>query len=169
MPEPTEPWHVVNATEQPWDSTPGWGRFVKFERPGARFADYGINIHVLEPGEVSTMYHGEDAQEGFLVLSGSPTLLIEGEERMLQAWDYVHCPAWTRHAFVNRSDAPCAILMTGARGPGGAEVDVVYAVEPLAQRHGMGVAEETSASEVAYAGTPDSVEEPYRKGTLPGA
>ena len=80
------PWFVVNATEPPWQAAPGWGRFVDFERAdGRRFPDYGINIHVLEPGEVSTMYHGEGAQEGFLVLSGTCVLFVEGEEVRLQA------------------------------------------------------------------------------------
>jgi uncharacterized cupin superfamily protein len=168
MPEPTEPWFVANATERPWRVTPGWGRFVDFQASGDRFPDYGINIHVLEPGERSTMYHGEGGQEGFLVLSGSPTLIVEGEERVLRAWDYVHCPAWTRHAFANASDEPCAILMTGARTDG-REPDCVYPVEPVAQKHGAGVAEETPDPKVAYAQTPDDHEEPYRPGTLPGA
>jgi mannose-6-phosphate isomerase-like protein (cupin superfamily) len=70
MPEERSDWFIVNATDAPWRATPGWGRFVRFEPDGTRFADYGINVHVLEPGEVSTMYHGENAQEDFLVLSG---------------------------------------------------------------------------------------------------
>jgi uncharacterized cupin superfamily protein len=168
MPEPTDPWFVVNATEKPWEVAPGWGRWVTFDARDDRFPEYGVNIHVLEPGERSTMYHGEAAQEGFLVLSGSPTLIVEGQERVLKAWDYVHCPAWTRHAFANASDEPCAILMTGARGAT-EEPDCVYAVEPLAQKHGAGVAEETSDGDVAYAEMPQEHEEPYRRGTLPGA
>lgn len=168
MPEPTEPWHVVNATEQPWHAAPGWGRHVEVDHPDRRFADYGVNIHVLEPGEVSTRYHAEGGQEGFLVLSGTPTLIVEGEERVLRPWDYFHCPAWTRHAFANASDAPCAILMTGARTDGRTP-DCVYPVDPVAARHGTSVAEETWESDVAYAGTPETVKEPYREGTLPGA
>ena len=165
---PADPWFVVNATEQSWMAAPGWGRFVKFEPHGTRFKDYGINIHVIEPGERSTMYHGEDGQEDFLVLSGSGTLIVEGEERALRAWDLVHCPAWTRHAFANAGDEPCAILMVGARRDG-AETDCEYPVEPKAVALGAGVEAYTTDPDVAYAGTPESVEEPYRKGTLPGA
>src|SRR3954462_12181596 len=87
---PAEPWFIVNATEAPWSAAPGWGRFVKFEPQGTRFADFGINIHVLGPGEVSTMYHGEEAQEDFLVLAGRCTAVIEGEEHPLRAWDLLH-------------------------------------------------------------------------------
>jgi uncharacterized cupin superfamily protein len=165
---PTEPWFVVNATETTWKAAPGWGRFVGFEPPGTRFADYGINIQVIEPGERSTMYHGEEAQEDFLVLSGSCTLIVEGEERIVRAWDLVHCPAWTRHAFANAGDEPCAILMVGARRDG-AETDCEYPVEPKATALGAGVSAYTTDPDAAYAGTPEHVEEPYRRGTLPGA
>jgi uncharacterized cupin superfamily protein len=161
-------WFIVNATEQPWKAAPGWGRFCRFEPDGVRFPDFGINIHVLAPGERSTMYHGEDGQEDFLVLQGACLLLIEGEERPLRAWDFVHCPAWTRHGFVNAGEVPCAILMVGARRDG-VEVDCVYPVDPVALRHGAGVATETSDPDVAYAGTPDSQDVPYVEGTLPGA
>ena len=165
---PTEPWFVVNATQERWSAAPGWGRLVKFEPEGTRFADFGINIHVIGPGERSTMYHGEDGQEGFLVLSGACTVVLEGEVLALKAWDFLHCPAWTRHTFANTGDESCAILMVGARRDG-VEPDCEYPVEPLAQRMGAGVTTATTVPDEAYAGTPDSVDEPYREGTLPGA
>ena len=58
---------------------------------------------------------GESAQEDFLVLSGECLLLIEGEERPLKAWDFVHCPAGTEHVFVGAGTGPCVILMVGSR------------------------------------------------------
>jgi uncharacterized cupin superfamily protein len=168
MPEPTEPWSVVNVTEKPWEAAPGWGRSVTFDTRDAPFPDFGINIHVLEPGERSTMYHGEGGQEGYLVLSGSPTLIVEGEERVLKPWDYAHFPAWTRHALANTTAEPCAVLMTGTRTDGEAP-DCVYAVDPAAEKHGASVAQETQDSRLAYAERPQDREEPYRPGTLPGA
>ena len=39
------------------------------------------------------MYHWEADQEDFLVLAGEALLIVEGEERPLRAWDFVHCPA----------------------------------------------------------------------------
>ena len=54
------------------------------------------------------MYHGEEAQEDFLVLSGRCVLLIEGEERPLAQWDFVHCPAWTEHTIVGAEKAPAS-------------------------------------------------------------
>jgi uncharacterized cupin superfamily protein len=167
---PDQPWTVVNATAQPWKAAPGWGRFVKFEDPdGDRWPQYGFNIQVLEPGDVSTMYHGEGAQEDFVVLSGSCLAIVEGEEVRLQAWDVLHCPPWTRHGFKNDTDGPCAILMIGGRDGGGGEFAVEYPFDATALRHGAGVEAYTTEGDVAYAGTPDYEVEAYRNGTLPGA
>jgi len=161
-------WFIANATEATWRAAPGWGRSVSFEPEGTRFQDYGINLHTIEPGERSTMYHGEDGQEDFLVVSGTCLAIVEGEERTLRPWDLLHCPAWTKHTFFNAGDEPCTMVMIGARRDG-AEVDCVYPVEPLAQRRGAGVDAETTSPDVAYAGTPETQDMPYVRGTLPGA
>ena len=110
------------------------------------------------------MYHGEGAQENFLVLSGECLLLIEGEERLLHAWDFVHCPAWTEHVFVGAGDGPCAILAIGARPDDG----VLYPASELAQRHGAGVERDTRDPQEAYASYRDDVSAAYRDGLLPG-
>jgi hypothetical protein len=91
----------------------------------------------------------------------------EGRVARTKAWDLLHCPAWTKQAFVGAGDEPCAILMVGARHDG-AEAGCEYPVEPAAQRHGAGVATATTSADEASAGTPASVQ-PYREGTLPGA
>ena len=97
------------------------------------------------------MYHAEDAQEGFLVLSGTCTLIVEGEERPLQQWDYFHCPANTGHVIVGAGDGPCAILMIGSRPEG---ERLRYPVGELAARYGASVAEETEVPDEAYADWP---------------
>lgn len=38
------------------------------------------------------MYHRENAQEGFLVVSGECLLIVEGEQRRLVAWDFFTVP-----------------------------------------------------------------------------
>ncbi len=55
----------------------------------------GINLTVLEPGVPMAMYHWEADQEDFLMLAGEAVLIVEGEERPLRQWDFVHCPAGT--------------------------------------------------------------------------
>jgi uncharacterized cupin superfamily protein len=142
-------WFVVNARDARWWRTGDLGSSVSFEGE-VRFSDYGINIHVLQPGEPNCMYHGEAGQEDFLVLSGECILLVEGEERPLRAWDFVHCPAWTEHVFVGAGSEPCAILMVGTRTRGD-DPTVIYPVEDVALRHGAGVEVATTEARQAYA------------------
>ena len=94
------------------------------------------------------MYPGENSQEDFLVLRGQCLLLVEGQERRLRAWDFVHCPAGTEHVFVGGGDSPCAILMVGARRP---DVELRYPVSELAARYGASASKETSDEAEAYA------------------
>ena len=54
--------------------------------PPVEFAQLGINVTVLEPGQRG-VYHAESNQEAFLVLAGACRLLVEGEERGLEPWD----------------------------------------------------------------------------------
>jgi hypothetical protein len=89
--------------------------------PPVEFAQFGINVTVLEPGQTG-LYHAESNQEAFLVLSGECAPLVAGEE-------------------------PCVILMVGSRSGTG----VHYPVSELAARYGASVAEETSDWRQAYA------------------
>ena len=104
------------------------------------------------------MYHREANQEDFLVLSGECLLLIEGQERRLRAWDFVHCPPWCEHIFVGSGDGPCVVFMAGAR----VDKSTVYARSELALRHGAGVEQETTQSSEAYARFP-----PWKPGRPP--
>ena len=148
-----EGWFVVNARDVEWLAIPGWsGASTRFEGPNVHFSDLGIGLEVLGPGEPMAMYHAEDAQEGFLVLSGEALLIVEGQERPLRAWDFVHCPPWTAHVIVGAGVGPCVVLAVGARRKGRG---LRYPVDEVALRHGAGVREETSEPAVAYAGLPE--------------
>jgi uncharacterized cupin superfamily protein len=158
----TEGWFVLNAADAQW-MTGVFGSYTRFEGE-VRFPLVGINVGVLEPGQASCYYHAEDEQENFLVLSGTCLLLVEGEERRLRQWDFVHCPAWTRHVFVGAGDAPCTLLAVGTRLTDA----VVYPDSELARRHGAGVSHETRDPDRAYADVPDDTPTSYRPGWLPG-
>jgi uncharacterized cupin superfamily protein len=82
-----------------------------------RFEQLGFRVAVLEPGRPSTLYHAESVQEDFLVLAGECVARVEGEERRLRQWDFLHCPPGTAHAFVGAGDGPCVLVMVGARTP----------------------------------------------------
>jgi uncharacterized cupin superfamily protein len=156
-------WFVLNAREARWHESPVFDSYCTFEGE-ERFPEVGINISVLQPGRPGCMYHGEEGQEGFLVLSGQCLLLVEGEERPLEAWDFFHCAPWTEHVLVGAGDGPCVVVGVGARKQG---AGVVYPHAEVADRHGAGVPETTSEPKEAYAPFPDSDERPYREGDLP--
>jgi uncharacterized cupin superfamily protein len=155
-------WFVLNTREARWEVSDVFGRGCGFEGR-ARFPEVGFNVLVLEPGQPNCMYHAEDAQEDFLILAGECLLLVEGEERQLRPWDFVHCPPWTEHVFVGAGKGPCVLLTVGTRRPGG----VVYPVNELARRHGAGVEAETDSPKEAYARFPEVRDSAYRQGDLP--
>lgn len=158
-----EGWFVLNATDASWLDG-HFGAYTRFEGE-PRFPQLGFNIGVLAPGQPACHYHGEADQEDFLVLSGECLLLIEGQERPLRQWDFVHCPAWAEHVFVGAGDGPCAILAVGTR----LSKEVVYPRSELALSHNAGVERETREPDESYAGIPPDAEVPYRPGWLPGA
>jgi uncharacterized cupin superfamily protein len=143
-------WFVVNANDTCWWRSDAFGMSCPFEADEQRFPQLGINLHVLEPGKPNCMYHGEDVQEDFLVLHGECLLLIDGQERPLRAWDFVHCPPWVEHVFVGAGDGPCVVLMVGSRP----DQNVVYPESDLARRHGAGVERQTDSAAQAYAPFP---------------
>ena len=115
------------------------------------FRNVGVRVTVLSPGEPNALYHSEGVQEGFLVLSGEATLVVEEEERPLRQWDYFHCPAETSHVIVGAGEGPCAILMLGARP----EVETLrYPVSEAAAHHGASATKDTEDPDEAYADWP---------------
>jgi uncharacterized cupin superfamily protein len=161
-----EGWFVLNARDGRWRSAPGRGAACDLEGE-PELPQVGIHIFVLGPGEPMSMYHWEADQENFLVLSGEALLIIEGEERPLRQWDFVHCPRDAKHVIVGAGEGHCAVLAVGARdrstGPdwGG------YTVDEVALRHGAGVEQETDDATEAYAHVPHRTATGYVDGWLP--
>jgi uncharacterized cupin superfamily protein len=158
-------WFVVNVRDTWWGTNGSFGHSAMFEHWESGFPQLGVRITVLEPGVPSTLYHAENQQEAFLVLAGECRLIADGEERTLRAWDFFHCPAETEHVLVGAGDAPCAILMCGARTD---DERLRYPVSEAAARYGASVAEETTDADEAYAayGEP-RLERPPRWSDLP--
>jgi uncharacterized cupin superfamily protein len=147
-------WFILNLEDVSWETVPGGGTWCLFESPAAPSPTLGIGVHVLQPGEPPAMYHAESEQEGFLVLAGECLAIVEGEERRMRTWDYLHCPPGTAHITIGAGDGPCAILMVGTRSP---DATTHYLAEPAAARHGAAVAVPTDSPRAAYAERPPSV------------
>jgi uncharacterized cupin superfamily protein len=140
-------WFVVNLADAAGVRSPRLGAYIPLESREHRFPQFGINVHVVEPGQPNGMYHAEDSQEAFLVLHGECILVIEEEERHLRQWDFVHCPPGTNHIFVGAGSGPCAILMVGTRD---ASHRIHYPVSEVAGRHGASAPVATDDSKQAY-------------------
>jgi uncharacterized cupin superfamily protein len=161
-----EGWFVLNARDSRWLHAEG--RSAWCDPEGAQdFPQLGINVQVLEPGVPMSMYHWEADQEDFLVLSGEALLIVEGEERPLRRWDFVHCPPETKHTIVGAGDRPCVVLAVGAREHQGTPEWGGYTVDEAALRHGAGVAQETTDARQAYARLNRREHVRYREGWLP--
>jgi uncharacterized cupin superfamily protein len=165
-------WFVLNARDARWIDNPGRGHSLPLtgideHEAETFFPMLGMAIRVMSPGQPSTAYHWETEQEDFLVLAGRAVLVIEGEERLLKPWDFVHCPPQTRHAFAATGDRPCVLLCASSRqfqkdGPWG-----VYCVDDTAARYDASSPVDTQDGAVAYARFPPSRPTPYRDGLLP--
>jgi uncharacterized cupin superfamily protein len=139
-------WFVVNLADARWMRSVEGGEWTDFEPPDG-LEEYGIGVHVIQPGQPNGKYHAENVQEDFLVLSGECILIVEDEERRLKAWDFFHCAPGTHHILVGAGDGPCAILMVGSRAKG---KELHYPVSEVAGRYGASTPEETDAPRVAY-------------------
>jgi uncharacterized cupin superfamily protein len=142
-------WYILNAKDARWSKNEKFGQSCGFEGD-KRFSQYGFNIHIIKPDQPSCHYHGEDDQEDFLVLKGQCKLIIEGQERLLKEWDFLHCPKWARHVFVGTGTEPCVIVMTGGRAGHG----VTYPVNDLVKKYDACPPTETNSPKESYSDAP---------------
>jgi uncharacterized cupin superfamily protein len=110
-------WYVLNAKRARWQHMAGFGGSDLSFQGDERFEELGFHLGVLQPGEPASMYHVEDHQEGFLVLAGQCLAIVDGEEVLLEPWDYFHCPPGTPHVLVGAGEAPCLVVAAGGRRP----------------------------------------------------
>jgi uncharacterized cupin superfamily protein len=144
----TAGWFVVNARDARWLNN-DMRAVCRFGGEGeAHFDDLGIGLYWIQPGKPMALYHHEAGQEDFLVLRGRCMLVIEGQERPLEAWDFVHCPPRTPHAIIAAGHEPALVLAVGARKQRGS---ARYPVDPAAVRHGAGLEDEAQSAADVYA------------------
>jgi uncharacterized cupin superfamily protein len=163
-------WYVLNMRDAEWRHADGRGAVcvVADDFEGWRkFEQLGVNPFVLRPGEPMSMYHWEADQEDFLLVSGEAVLIVEGEERQLRTWDFVHCPPHTKHVIVGAGSGPCLVIAVGARAHDGQPDSIGFIVDEAAKRRGASVEEDTADGDVAYANVPGREPTAYRDGWLP--
>ena len=165
-------WFVMNARDARWFEKPGQGHslpltgYNEYEAE-TFFPMLGMAIRVIGPGEPSGTYHWETEQEDFLLLSGEALLIVEGQERPLKQWDFVHCPPGISHAFVGAGEGPCVLLCASSRqfqkdGPWGS-----YCADETAAKYNASSPEDTQDGGVADARFASPRPVRYREGLLP--
>jgi uncharacterized cupin superfamily protein len=164
-------WFVMNARDARWFDAPGHRHSLPLTgcdeyEAETFFPMLGMAVRVLDPGAPMSIYHWETEAEDFLILAGTPMLVIEGQERQLQQWDFVHCPPGANHVLVGAGDGPSVILAASSRqfqkdGPWG-----YYTADPVAAKYGASPPETTQDGSVADRDFPSSHESRYRDGWL---
>jgi mannose-6-phosphate isomerase-like protein (cupin superfamily) len=77
---------------------------------------FGMNQIVLEPGQRGRIHRHLNQEEVYLVLDGTLTLLIEGEETELAERELIRIAPRLRRQLVNRGPGRLVLLALGADG-----------------------------------------------------
>ena len=83
-------------------------------------SQFGANLVTLAPGAWSSQRHHHSAEDEFVyILSGHPSFIDDGGERLLSPGDVTVHPAGdgNGHHMINRSNVPVTFLVIGTRNP----------------------------------------------------
>jgi quercetin dioxygenase-like cupin family protein len=92
------------------------------EDPGERFVSlrrqlgvttFGMNQIVLEPRQRGRIHRHREQEEVYLVLEGTLTLVVEGEDHVLESGEVVRVAPSVRRQLVNRGPARLILLALG--------------------------------------------------------
>jgi uncharacterized cupin superfamily protein len=77
---------------------------------------FGMNVVDLQPGERIPEHHERerDHEEVFIVLSGEPTMVIDGEEHPAPAGTFVRLDPEPMRTVVNNGGEPATVLIASA-------------------------------------------------------
>jgi uncharacterized cupin superfamily protein len=90
-------------------------RFVRL-RAELGVTSFGMNQIVLRPGQRGRIHGHERQEEVYLVLEGTLTLFVEGDERTLERGELVRVAPGVRRQLVNRGPATLHLLALGGAG-----------------------------------------------------
>jgi mannose-6-phosphate isomerase-like protein (cupin superfamily) len=90
-------------------------RFVRL-RAELGVSAFGLNQIVLRPGQRGRIHTHERQEEVYLVLEGTLTLVVEGEEQALARGELVRVAPEVRRQLVNRGPERLVLLALGGDG-----------------------------------------------------
>lgn len=95
--------------------TSGTERFVPL-RQQLGVTAFGMNLILLQPGARGRIHKHAKQEEVYLVMEGTLSLAIEGDERDMQAGELVRIAPDLRRQLINRGPGRLVILALGAAG-----------------------------------------------------
>jgi uncharacterized cupin superfamily protein len=112
-------------------------RFVRL-RAALGVSSFGLNQIVLRPGQRGRIHRHEHQEEVYLVLQGTLTLLVEGEEHTLERGELIRVGPELRRQLVNRGPDDLHLLALGGAGEHEGRDGLAYpdwdATEPVSPR-----------------------------------
>ncbi|MCW3064536.1 MAG: Cupin 2 conserved barrel domain protein, partial [Solirubrobacterales bacterium] len=87
-------------------------RFVPLRRQ-LGLTSFGLNQMLLEPGQRSRIHRHERQEEVYVVLEGTLTLFLEGEEQTVERGEIVRVAPEIRRQLLNRGPGRLALLALG--------------------------------------------------------
>jgi uncharacterized cupin superfamily protein len=101
-------------------------------------SSFGLNQIVLRPGQRARIHRHERQEEVYLVLDGTLSLLVEGEETTLGRGELVRVGPDVRRQLVNRGPGTLSLLAIGGAGDHDGRDGLAYpdwdATEPVSPR-----------------------------------
>jgi uncharacterized cupin superfamily protein len=101
-------------------------RFVPLRRQ-LGVSTFGMNQIVLEPGQRGRIHRHERQEEVYLVLEGTLTLTIEGEEHTLERGELIRLGPELRRQLTNRGPARLVVLALGGASEHNGRDGMAYA------------------------------------------
>jgi uncharacterized cupin superfamily protein len=90
-------------------------RFVRL-RAELGVTAFGLNQIVLHPGQRGRIHSHEDQEEVYLVLDGTLSLFVEGDESTLERGELIRIAPGVRRQLVNRGPRALHLLAIGGAG-----------------------------------------------------
>ena len=96
-----------------------WGTFYAYHEGETRSTTDGlVGVAVIDPGEEIHPPHTHAEEEFLMVLEGSGTWHLLGEERPATAGDLLYAAPWDVHGITNTGDAPLRFVVWKWNGRG---------------------------------------------------
>lgn len=90
-------------------------RFVSLRRT-LGVSSFGMNQIILRPGERGRIHAHEHQEEVYVVLQGTLSLEIEGEEHDIGADEIIRVAPEVRRRILNRGPGTCSVIALGGAG-----------------------------------------------------